>query len=208
MGGERETGTANFKAFARILGERSPSYVHALKEAGRLVLTNDGRRVRIEESLALIRSTADPAKVGVVARHAAAREAGAGGGQAVVPIAPLGPDVSDAGGDEPALADYDGHSTRRGRFLADKAKWDAATAKRDYEISVGKLMDADQVAAGVGAAITSLRTRLEALPHELAPQLAPITDEAQIVAKLTEEIEYVLQELSRQFDVLAKSDAT
>jgi hypothetical protein len=62
--------TATFARFARIL-ECSKSYVTQLKADGRLVLTDDSQRVRVAESLERIRATADPAKAGVVARHAA-----------------------------------------------------------------------------------------------------------------------------------------
>ena len=70
---QHESGTASFAGFARLIGERSPSYITQLKGEGRLVLTDDGKRVRVQESIALIKATADPAKAGVAARHAANR---------------------------------------------------------------------------------------------------------------------------------------
>jgi hypothetical protein len=80
-------------------------------------------------------------------------------------------------------------------------------AKRAYELAIGKLMDASEVAAAVGSATATLRTSLERLPDVLAPQLAAITDEAQARATLAEAIEHALDEVSRQFANLAKTDA-
>src|SRR5690606_16487416 len=69
--------TAGFREFAALAGFK-PSYVTELRKVGRLVLTGDGKRVRVAESLALIEQTRDPAKAGVAARHAAARAAVSG----------------------------------------------------------------------------------------------------------------------------------
>lgn len=187
-----EAGTASFAGFARILGERSPSYVTQLKDEGRLVLTDDGKRVRVQESIALIKETADPAKTGVVARHAAARTS--------EPVAPPEDDVEDPAG----APTYDGHSTRRSRALADKAEWDAKAAERDYLESIGQLLPADQVAAAVGAAAATLRTSLENLPNTLAPELAAATDEARVRVILGEAVEHALEEVSRQFAAIAR----
>lgn len=190
-----EEGTASFAGFARILGERSPSYVTQLKDAGRLVLTDDGKRVRVQESIALIKSTSDPSKAGVVARHAAGRTS--------EPEAP----VDDDGEDQAGAPTYDGHSTRRSRALADKAEWDAKAAERDYLESMGQLLKAGDVEAAVAGAAATLRTSLENLPNTLAPELAAATDEARVRVILGEAVEHALEEVSRQFAAIAKADA-
>lgn len=63
----------------------------------------------------------------------------------------------------------------------------------------GTLLRADDVRAVVVAAATTLRGRLEALPDQLGPQLAAVTDEQQVRNLLAAEVEVVLQELAHQF---------
>lgn len=198
-----EAGTASFAGFARLLGERSPSYVTQLKGEGRLVLTDDGQRVRVQESLALVRSTRDPAKAGVVARHAAHRATNGGEGAAVAPVAP--PAAAEAATDAAVEADDESPSGGYQHSRAMKERYQAMGAKRDYWLSIGKLMDAGEVEAAIAAAVTTLRTRLESLPDVLGPQLAAINDEAQARATLAEAIEHALDETSRQFYNLARA---
>ncbi len=192
-----EEGTASFAAFARMLGERSPSYVTQLKDSGRLVLTSDGKRIRIDESLALVRNTADPSKEGVTARHAAARAQGSGesaaGGAVPAPAPPAADDEATA------TSGYQ-HWRERG----EKAK--ALAAERENAIAEGKLLDAGEVASVVSTAMVTLRSRFEALPDILGPQLAGVTDEAQARAMLASAIEHELEEASRQFLTLAKRE--
>jgi hypothetical protein len=187
------TGTVNFRTFARMLGN-TPSYVHALKQAGRLVLTDDGKRVKVAESQQRIRDTEDPGKVGVAARHAAARQAKAGEGAAAVAIA--APAAIDAGEDgEADPPGREGYQYWRERN--ERAK--ALASERENLVAEGKLMDAAQVEAAVAAAATTLRSRLESLPDVLGPQLAAINDEPQARATIAEAIEHALEECSRQF---------
>ena len=201
MNTAREEGEVSFKAFARILGERSPSYVTQLKGEGRLVLSADGKRVRVAESLALVRSTADPGKAGVVARHAAAR----GDEGAAAPVT----------ADEGAGAELDApsadpveqsHARRRSKAMADKAETDALAAERDYRRSMGELMEAAEVEHAVRAAVASFRGSLENLPNTLAPELSAMTDEGRIRVLLSEAFEHALEELSRQFAALGRRE--
>lgn len=201
-----------FKQFARILGERSPSYVTELNKAGRLVLTDDGKRVRVAESLELIRSTADPAKAGVVARHAAER------GQAAPtpPVAPQpAPGAPDAAGEpdaapfaEPPPADpvEASHARRRAKALADKAETDALVAQRDYQLSLGELLKVADVEQLARTTVTTFRTSLENLPNTLAPELAATADEGRVRVVLGEALEHLLEELARKFGALAQID--
>ena len=195
-------GTASFSAFARLLGERSPSYVTALKDAGRLVLTDDGKRVIIEASVQRIRDTADPGKIGVVARHAADRQGKAGEG---APVAagepPAAAQRDDDVGDEAETAETpDGFQYWRKRN--ERAK--ALASERENAIADGQLLDAGEVSAAVAAAAISLRTTFEGLPDVLGPQLAGVNDEAQCRALLAEAIEHALEEASRKFGVLTR----
>lgn len=196
-----ETITASFAGFARMLGVK-PQAVTALRHAGRLVLTNDGKRVLVLESQQRMRDTADPSKAGVVARHAANRSQVAGEGASHPQERHTG---ANTAAEAPAAQDRAGSTYQASRAV--RERYLAMEAKRAYELAIGKLMDASEVAAAVGSATATLRTSLERLPDVLAPQLAAITDEAQARATLAEAIEHALDEVSRQFANLAKTDA-
>jgi hypothetical protein len=189
--------TASFADFAKLAGFKR-GYVTQLKSAGRLVLTDDARHVRVAESLALIESTRDPARAGVAARHAAARQAAVGE-----------PTESPAGGegegDSPPAPD--GHASRRSRALADKEEALARKALRDEALELGQLMVGQEVIDTVATAITALRARLESLPYDLAPQLAALKDEERVRALLSGEIDSALSELSKQLGALARGVA-
>jgi hypothetical protein len=202
----REEGEVSFKAFARILGERSPSYVTQLKGEGRLVLSADGKRVRVAESLALVRSTADPGKAGVAARHAAARGGEAPAGVTAPPTLPDEGAGGDLGG---ASADpiEQSHARRRSKAMADKAETDALAAERDYRRSMGELLEAADVEHAVRGAVASFRGSLENLPNTLAPELSAMSDEGRIRVVLSEAFEHVLEELARSFGNIGRREA-
>lgn len=197
-------GTATFAAFARLLGERSPSYVTQLKDAGRLVLTEDGKRVVVKASLQLIRSTADPAKAGVVARHAAARSR-KGAGEGATPPAPDAADDGDQGPTGDPVADS--HARRKAKALADKEEALARKALRDEQLELGQLLRADDVADAVRDAGVVLRTALENLPSRLAPELAAATDEGRVRVLLGDALEHALHEVSRKFGDIGRQGA-
>lgn len=197
----------SFASFARWLGV-AKSRITELHQAERLALTPDGRRVRFEASKVRIAETESPAHDGVRARHSAAREATAGQGAAPGPAAPV---PSAAAEDEAADGDLeyqpDSHSRRRAKALADKEEAAARKAVRDEQIELGQLLRTADVEAALSDAATTLRGALEALPYDLAPELAPITDEGQLRAKLVEAIEATLAELSRRFGAMARREA-
>jgi hypothetical protein len=188
--------TATFREFADI-ARFKPGYITKLKADGRLVLTEDGKRVRVAESLQRIQDTKDPSKIGVALRHAAARAGQSPEG------APLAGDA-----DAPAEADDMAKPTpgyQHWRERSERAK--ALQAERENEIADGKLLVAVDVAHAVSAGVITLRTRLESLPDMLAPQLVTINDEAKARALLAGEIEHALHELERQFSAIAKEAA-
>ena len=199
---EHAKGTTSFAGFARILG-KSRSYVTQLKAEGRLALTDDGKRVRIAESHALIRDTADPARAGVAERHAAARTAkGAGGADAPVQAPP----EADDGDGEDAIADpiERNDARRKAKAIADKAEADARKALRDEQLELGQLLSVDDVEHALRDAGARLRNTLENLPNTLAPELAAATDEGRVRVLLGEAIEHALEEASRKFGAIAK----
>lgn len=187
---------ASLKEFARILGGVKPGYVSQLKRDGRLVLDDDGKRVRVAESLQRIADTRDPSKAGVAARHAAARAAELG---ASTPTAPEAADPADDA--------LDGLGRTFHEARARREHYQALEAKRAYEVAIGKVIDAREVANVVSAAMVTLRTRFESLPDLLAPQLIGLQDEARARALLAEAMEHALDEASRQFSALAKAPA-
>lgn len=188
--------TASLKEFARLLGGVKPGYVSQLKRDGRLVMAEDGKRVRVAESLQLIQDTRDPSKIGAARRHAAARAA-----------EPDAPPAAPPETDDPADDALDGLGRTFHEARARREHYQALEAKRAYEVAIGKVVDSREVANVVSGAVVTLRTRLESLPDLLAPQLVGLQDEARARALLAEAIEHALDEASRQFSALAKAPA-
>jgi len=197
--------TETFRAFARRMNWK-PSYVTELKQSGRLVLTDDGRQVRVAESLQLIADTRDPAKLGVRARHAAAR------GQAMgslpddaYPPDGAGDDVPDDPDMPPTPADplY----LRRTKAQAEREEALVRKALREEQVEMGALLQRDEVLSFVADAIVQLRSRLELLPAVLSPQLAATDDEDAIRTKLRDDIEQACEELARKFAAIDKAEA-
>lgn len=188
--------TASFREFADLAGFR-PSYVTELRRAKRLVLTDDGKCVKVAESLALIEATRDPSRAGVAARHAAARE------EANADMGDAGDgEPQDEPGEPPAPPESPYH-----RHKAESERWRAASAKRDFEVSIGKLLDAADVESAAAQAGLSLRRALERMPDDLAPRLAALTDEREVRDLLREEIHHALVEMARALGKLGKTAA-
>lgn len=189
--------TLGLKAFADHIGCK-PSYITALKKAGRLVLTEDGKQVRVAESIARIEATRDPSMAGVAARHAQAR--GAELAAAQQPEAGQGMAADRVAETEKVGNTYQAARAVKERFLA-------LAAKRDYEVSMGKLMPAEDVRHAIANAITVLRNDLENIPDSVAPVLASETDEARVRVLLADEIEHALSNLASRFAAIAKETA-
>lgn len=98
------------------------------------------------------------------------------------------------------------HSLRRARALADKEEAAARKAERDEEIELGQLLRTADVKFALTEVEAALRSALEALPHALAKELALITDEGQLRARMVGAVETLLTELSRRFGALAKQE--
>jgi hypothetical protein len=79
----------SFTSFAKLIN-KSKSYVSQLKSANRLVLSEDGKRVLVEESKVRIKATSDPAKWPLTLYHEAGRKL-----KAEVKPAELIPDPDD-----------------------------------------------------------------------------------------------------------------
>lgn len=178
--------TATFKAFSEIVGCR-PSYITELRKSGRLVLTEDGRAVRVAESLARIEATRDPSRAGVVGRHAAQRSSALTAPAAASP-APRTDEGAGAPADDAAdnnNPDYQRWKARRERAAALREEMRLGEEAKDY------IRRAD-AAAVVAAAFIMLRTALEMLPDSLAAVLAAENDEVRARVLLAEEVESIL----------------
>ena len=187
-----ETTEETLSAFAARLNYK-PSYITSLKQQGRLVMSDDGKRVRVQASIARIKDTATPSHQAVADRHAAARGAA--------------PDV-DAADDEPEALPP-APSPEQAKYQSSRAErehWNAQAARRDYELSMRQLLRADEVEGAIAGAVTQLRARLETLPDILAPQLAAEPDESKCRQLLADEIEHTLGELARAFGAIARAE--
>lgn len=168
--------------FARLQGW-VPSYVTKLAKAGRLVFTDDGKRVRVAESLASIKATEDPNRDDVQARWQGHREQAQDD---------EGDDVGTPQGGEGRTPEDVSFQNARAR----KEYYAAQMARIEYEKAVGNLVDAEQVRMASANAGAIIRGLLENLPAQLAPELAAEQDEARVQALLVEHIEWLLMQIS------------
>jgi len=180
--------------FSRHLGvERS--YVTALKQSGRLVMTDDGK-VDVEASEAKIAATADPGKAGVAERHAKNRgdqPADGGGGK------PADQEADDAGSEADETPDYQ-------RARARKELANAQLAEMEVAKQAGLLFESTEVLAVVADAGTIFRTTLESRRPLLVSQLAVMNDEAQIRLFLEEQDEHLLADLAARFGAIGRAE--
>lgn len=171
--------TATLKEFGSIAGYVA-SYCTQLKAAGRLVMADDGKRVRVRESLARIAATRDPAKAGVAARHAEARGDAHGRGRDA--------DDRDEADDGPQ-AGYD--------FQGSKAKREHYAAEREhmaFRKEAGELMEAAAVNAAFAGVGAMVRSKLEAWPSTVSPTLVG-RDESGIRSALMDEVQGLLRDM-------------
>lgn len=190
---EHDDDTMTQAEFAKAQG-LTQARVSQLKAEGRLVLTDDGKRLRVVESLERISATADPSRAGVAARRAAHKASASNGssGEAV------GAASAAPGAPADFITDHD-YQGRRARALALQEEASARKAARDEELELGSLLRADEAVAIVADAATRFRSALENLGPSIAPMLAATSDESRIVVMLAEAHEQVLAELARQF---------
>lgn len=177
--------------FARHLGVKR-SYVTALKQTGRLVLTDDGK-VDVAASEARIAATADPGKTGVAERHAKQRAEAATSSEKPSDAREQGGDA----GEEAETPDYQ-------RARARKELANAQLAEMEVAQKAGQLFDAAEAIAVVADAGTVFRTTLEARRALLVSQLAVMDDEAQIRLFLEEQDEHLLADLAGRFGAIGR----
>jgi hypothetical protein len=108
-----------------------------------------------------------------------------------------------AGTDAPTPGDASDYHRHR----SDRERYAALAARRDYEKSMGTLMQADDVIHAIASAVTTLRVRLESLAAILAPQVVAAGSEDEARALIAENVEHALTECSRQFEQIAHGAA-
>ena len=172
------------------------STVTRLKQAGRLVM--QGRLVEIAASLARIEETGGM-RFDVAERHAANRaQPGTQLAQpeaektAQAPLAGAGEGTGSGDGAIAAPASGSGTGERRSDAQARKEAALADLAEMDVQQKRGNLIPKDDVDAALRSFATSVRARLDVLPDQLAPLLAPVADLDEIHALLAEHCRSIL----------------
>lgn len=180
----------SFSAFAKLQGVR-PSYVTKLKDHGRLVLTDDGRRVRVAESIARIEQTAG-GRVDVSARHAAARNAG---GDKTPSDKPRATEQKKNGANAQAWQDE--------RLVDAKLRKESAQADQEEMKAAqmrGELIPREDVDAAMKFIGGAVRAALEVFPDQTAPLVAPISDLADVNETLAQACRDVLHGVGEAID--------
>ena len=172
------------------------STVTRLKQAGRLVM--QGRMVEVAASLARIEETGGM-RFDVAERHAANRaQPGTQLAQpeaektAQAPLAGAGEGTGSGDGAIAAPASGSGTGERRSDAQARKEAALADLAEMDVQQKRGNLIPKDDVDAALRSFATSVRARLDVLPDQLAPLLAPVADLDEIHALLAEHCRSIL----------------
>lgn len=183
--------TATPRELAERLGFK-PHYGHQLVKEGRFVADpGNPKRVLVVESIARYEATKDPSKAGVAARHAAAR-AGQGADDVQTPADP----EADA---DPERYDYQGSKAKREHFAA-------LEAEASYRQKMRELLEAEDVRSVLAEILTVVRKAIESQPYRRAPELAAMTDEAQIRALLVGDAEAILKDASAALAKLGRGE--
>lgn len=177
--------TLNQTQFAKHLGVHK-SYITELKQAGRLVIAENGK-VDVQASLLLIKETGDPNRDDVVSRHADARGK-------ETKTEEIGKPKADK--KVVKIIDADAASFSKGR--AKEQHFKALAAELEYQKSIGEVVPKADMQAAVADVVTSFRQRLENLPHSISAELVGISQD-EIHVRIKHECHEILNELSREF---------
>lgn len=190
--------TLSVPEFSEYIGCKR-TYAYQLKKEGRLVLTDDGKMVRVAESIARIAETRDPSKAGVASRHANARGAQAMTGHSESQEQQTQTETEQDSEQEfsPASRGYDFQTAK-----AKREHWAAEREHASWRKEAGELMEKAEVIAMMADAGATLRGRLEAWSATLPPQLVG-RDENAIRATLSDQVERLLNDLADKFNRMA-----
>lgn len=177
--------------FARRL-QRDRSHVTRLKQAGRLVLSANGR-IEVEASLARIEATRGT-RFDVEARWAGSRPE-----PSQESIAPPPSEIADS-----LSTDEIGRRTR----LAQMRKEEAEAHKRELELDelTGDLLRRLAVEKAMADAVALILSAGENLPDRLAPQLVGISEMERIRARLKDAMEELFATVAAELGRLQRED--
>ena len=178
-------------AFAAYIG-KAPSYITWLRKNNRLVLSTDERQVNVEETITLIRETADPTKAAVSARHQEARVQR----DVISQLSPMVESTPNMAAPQPAI----GPSSKQPDFQKARAHREyylAQLAEAEFHKVQGSQVELEAVKTGAFSAGRLLRDQLLGMPPQLAPELAAMTDPWEIERRLTAAIRASLEDAER-----------
>lgn len=174
--------------FALFIG-RAPSYVTKLLNEGKLVMTENGRRVKVAESLKRIEE---------------GRAHAAWSTKPPIPTAPAAPAAEAS----PAAPSADPLKQSRAEAEARKAAAQADQEEMRAAQMRGDLIPREEVEAALGFVGGAIRGALDIFPDQTAPVVAPVTDLDEVHAVLQEAcrnaLESIGQAIARQRAELAK----
>ena len=188
----RHPETLTLSEFNKHMGYKG-RFVYQLRNEGRLVMTEDGKQVRVAESIRRINETRDPSRSGVAARHASGR------GHEPTGMEPPGPAGDGDDGDEGGTGKSEFH------FHDSKAKREHFAALREenaYRKEVGELMDADEAIGAFADAAAKIASVLDAVPSTVGPMLAGLPSD-EVIRVLGEQMDIARTELSAALNKLA-----
>lgn len=166
--------------FARHINKQR-SYITQLKHEGRIVMSDDGKRVLVNESINLLKETADYNRDDVTKRHAEERE------------------KKSRGDEYDWLEDADPNKTTLAKGRAIEQHYKALSARMDYKASIGDLVSKDEVKNAVLDIVSTFRQSIENFPHRVAADLVG-KDVDFIRSTLRQEVYQVLTDLQKNFD--------
>ena len=178
-------------AFAAYIG-KTPSYITWLRKNNRLVLSTDERQVNVEETIALIRETADPAKAAVTARHQEARVLR----DVTSQLSPMVESTPNMAAPQPAIGPA-GKQPDFQKARAHREYYLAQLAEAEFHKVQGSQVELEAVKTGAFSAGRLLRDQLLGMPPQLAPELAAMTDPWEIERRLTAAIRASLEDAER-----------
>ena len=178
-------------AFAAYIG-KAPSYITWLRKNNRLVLSADERQVNVEETIALIRETADPAKAAVTARHQEARVQR----DVTSQLSPMVESTPNMAAPQPAIGPA-GKQPDFQKARAHREYYLAQLAEAEFHKVQGSQVELEAVKTGAFSAGRLLRDQLLGMPPQLAPELAAMTDPWEIERRLTAAIRASLEDAER-----------
>ena len=178
-------------AFAAHIG-KAPSYITWLRKNNRLVLSTDERQVNVEETIALIRETADPTKAAVSARHQEARVQR----DVISQLSPLVESTPNMAAPQPVIGPA-GKQPDFQKARAHREYYLAQLAEAEFHKVQGSQVELEAVKTGAFNAGRLLRDQLLGMPPQLAPELAAMTDPWEIERRLTAAIRASLEDAER-----------